>query len=67
LGDVFLYPGEKKQVALTVPPEAMYTYHEDGSRSIEPGSYTLWVGGGQPDKKTETLLGRKVLSTEFRI
>ena len=67
LGDAFLSPGEKKQVTLNIPPEAMYTYHESGSRSVEQGSYTLWIGGGQPDKRTETLLGKKALRAEFRL
>ena len=67
LVDAFLSPGEKKQVTLNIPPEAMYTYHESGSRSVERGSYTLWIGGGQPDKRTEILLGRKALRAEFRL
>ena len=65
LGNVFLKPGEKKKVTLTIPREALFTYHEDGSRAVEKGSYTLWVGGGQPDARTEELTGSKVLSTGF--
>ncbi len=67
LGDVFLQPGEKKQAVLHIPPEALFSYHEDGSRAVEKGSYTLWVGGGQPDERTAALMGRKVLKTEFRL
>jgi len=67
LGDLFLQPGEKKQVSLQIKPEALYTYHEDGSRAVEEGSYTLWVGGGQPDGRTAELLGREVLKTSFVI
>ncbi len=65
LGDVYLQPGEKKKVSLQIKPEALYTYHEDGSRAVEKGSYTLWVGGGQPDKRTSALLGREALKTSF--
>jgi beta-glucosidase len=67
LGDVFLQPGEKKQVLLPIPAEALYSYHEDGSRAVEKGSYTLWVGGGQPDERTAALLGRDALKTGFRL
>ena len=67
LGDLFLQPGEKKQMSLQIQPEALYTYHEDGSRAIEKGSYTLWVGGGQPDNRTAELLGREVLKTSFML
>ncbi len=65
LSDVFLKPGERQQVSLSIPPEALYTYHEDGSRAVEKGSYTLWVGGGQPDARTEALTGKAVLKTSF--
>ncbi len=67
LGDVFLQPGEKKQVSLTVKPEALYTYHEDGSRLVEKGSYTIWVGGGQPDERTKKLTGAEVLQARFQL
>ena len=67
LGDVFLQPGEKKLVSIDIRPEALYTYHEDGSRAVEKGSYTLWVGGGQPDGRTAALLGREVLQTSFAL
>ena len=65
LGSVLLQPGEKKSVTLSIKPEALYTYHENGSRNVEKGSYTLWVGGGQPDKRTAALLGREAMKTSF--
>ena len=67
LGDLSLRPGEKKQLSLHIRPEDLYTYHEDGSRAVEKGSYTLWVGGGQPDGRTAELLGREVLKTSFEL
>ena len=54
-------------MSLQIQPEALYTYHEDGSRAIEKGIYTLWVGGGQPDNRTAELLGREVLKTSFML
>ena len=67
VGNVFLQPGEKKLVALTIKQDALYTYHEDGSRAVEKGSYTLWVGGGQPDERTAALLGRDALKASFTL
>jgi beta-glucosidase len=67
LGSVFLLPGEKKQVRLCIGNDDLYTYHADGSRAVEKGSYTLWVGGGQPDQRTSALLGREPLKTSFTL
>ena len=65
LQSVELQPGEESTVRIEIPPEAMLTYHADGSRAVEKGSYTLWVGGGQPDPRTEALTGAKCLQGEF--
>ena len=65
VGAVELQPGETQRVTLRIPPEALYTYHADGSRAVEPGSYTLWVGGGQPDARTAELTGQQVLQGGF--
>ena len=67
LADVELQPGEEAAVRIVIPAEAMYTYHADGSRAVEKGSYTLWVGGGQPDPRTEALTGVKPLQGEFKL
>lgn len=62
-----LQPGESRHVSLKIPQEALYTYHVDGTRSVERGSYTLWVGGGQPDRRTEILMGKPVLQGQFTL
>ncbi len=65
LEDIFLQAGEEKTVELIIPQDALYTYREDGSRAVEKGSYTLWVGGGQPDQRTAELMGTEALKTTF--
>ncbi|MBR2716659.1 MAG: glycoside hydrolase family 3 C-terminal domain-containing protein [Oscillospiraceae bacterium] len=65
LGEAFLRPGEAAEVTLRIPKEALYTYRADGSRAVEPGSYTLWVGGGQPDERSAALTGVRPLSAGF--
>ncbi len=67
VGDQLLQPGESGELKLIIPSEALYTYHEDGTRAVEKGSYTLWVGGGQPDERTAALLGTRPLKAEFII
>ncbi len=67
LGSVFLKPGEKRRLTLSIRQDALYTYHEDGTRAVEKGSYTLWVGGGQPDARTQALTGSTVLKASFRL
>ena len=41
--------------------------HADGSRTVETGSYTLWVGGSQPDERSEALTGVKPLEVKFSL
>ena len=67
LDSVELAPGASAVVTLVIPPEALYTYHADGSRAVEPGRYRLWVGGGQPDARTEALTGQSVLEGAFTL
>ena len=67
LDSVELAPGASAVVTLVIPPEALYTYHTDGSRAVEPGRYRLWVGGGQPDARTEALTGQSVLEGAFTL
>jgi len=67
IGDVTLEPGEEKSVTLQIRRDALYTYHADGSRCVELGSYTLWVGGGQPDERTAELTGDRVLEGSFTL
>ena len=66
-GDQLLKPKETGELKLHIPLDALYTYHEDGSRAVEKGSYTLWVGGGQPDERTFALLGTHPLKAEFTL
>ena len=40
---------------------------EQGERYVEPGSFTLFVGGSQPDERSVLLLGKRPLSAGFRV
>ena len=44
-----LEPGEKQTVSFTLTPEQMMLADEGGNWVLEPGVFTVWVGGTQPD------------------
>ncbi|MBR2263325.1 MAG: fibronectin type III-like domain-contianing protein, partial [Firmicutes bacterium] len=62
---ITLAPGESKQVRFVLKPQDLWTVQDDGSRILEPGRYTVYVGGGQPDARTQALQGQAPLSAEF--
>jgi beta-glucosidase len=43
-----LTPGDERRVTLEVSPRAFALVDADGDWMIEPGSFTVFVGGGQP-------------------
>jgi beta-glucosidase len=45
---VFLKPGEKQNVSFSLAPEQMSIIDDNGKRVIEPGEFTISVGGKQP-------------------
>jgi beta-glucosidase len=54
---VHLAPGESRKVILSVRPRAFALADEVGDWMIEPGTFTVFVGGGQPET-TRTLRKR---------
>lgn len=64
---IHLKAGESREVQLTVRPESMAVVLENGERVIEPGAFTLFVGGSQPDTRSVELLGKAPLSAQFQI
>ena len=62
-----LEAGESRRISLEIRPEAMALVQEDGSRVIEPGAFTLFVGGSQPDSRSKALLGQSPLEGTFTI
>ncbi len=51
--------GESQTVPFHIPPSALETVLEDGSRAVLAGTYTLYVGGSQPDSRSRQLMGRE--------
>lgn len=67
LATVYLEPGEEKETVMTLSPAVFSLIDEDGSRFVEPGVYTVYVGGQQPDKRSEDLTGQKPLTFTIRL
>lgn len=59
---VHLKAGESCDVEFALNDGSWATVQDDGSRVVEAGAYTVYVGGGQPDGRTYELTGREVLS-----
>jgi beta-glucosidase len=49
---VHLRKGETRAVEITIAPRQLSLVAPDGSRSVQPGDYELYVGGGQPSQDT---------------
>jgi beta-glucosidase len=40
---------------------------EEGRRIVEPGIFEVYIGGSQPDERSQTLTGTKVIKGTFEI
>jgi beta-glucosidase len=49
-----LAPGERQTVRFTLTAEQMSFVDEEGNWVLEPGEFTVWAGGRQPDLKAAT-------------
>lgn len=49
---VFLQPGETQTVRFTMKPNSFALVNDRGDLKVDPGSYTIWVGGKQPEAKS---------------
>ncbi|MDE7233181.1 MAG: glycoside hydrolase family 3 C-terminal domain-containing protein [Lachnospiraceae bacterium] len=56
---VSLQAGESKEIELKVPGEAFLVVDEEGKFRKGSDKCLLYVGTGQPDRRTETLSGKK--------
>lgn len=55
-----LAPGEVKKVEITLPPRAFASITDEGKCVVKPGTYTVTIGGQQPDIRSEELTGMTV-------
>jgi beta-glucosidase len=62
-----LKAGETKKVSVHLPSEAFGLFDTDGKFVTPKGKATVFVGGQQPDARSEELLGRKVTALEIEL
>ena len=62
---IHLLKGEKQTVHFTIDPRQLSLVDADGIRSVQPGEYELYVGGGQPSAGTGASLPFKIEGTKL--
>jgi beta-glucosidase len=64
---IHLRPGESRTVSFILTPKALSLINEQGRRVLEPGRFRLSVGGSQPDRRSEALMGRATAKAEIEV
>lgn len=54
-----LQPGEEKEVCIPLPSSDFSLCNEEGTRMVEKGSYTIYIGQSQPDERSRKLTGKE--------
>ncbi|TCL60857.1 beta-glucosidase [Hydrogenispora ethanolica] len=67
LRKIHLNPGEEKEVEFFLTPRSMALVDQSGKCILEPGLFEVYVGGSQPDTRSEKLTGAKVLRDTFEV
>lgn len=57
---VSLQAGESRKIEVSLPADAFALYDKQGVNKVEAGQYFVFVGGAQPDSRSEKMTGRKV-------
>ncbi|GMQ62620.1 glycoside hydrolase family 3 C-terminal domain-containing protein [Vallitalea maricola] len=64
---VSLKQQETKTIEFVLKPRQLALIDNDGECKIEPGSFQIFVGGSQPDRRSIQLTKQKVLDATFEI
>jgi len=64
---ISLEPGEAKRVEFALSRRQLALIDNDGRCILEPGKFTIYVGGQQPDARSAELTGRRVLQQELTV
>lgn len=59
LKKVHLEANEEKEVTISLDEKAFGLYDENGEWKLNPGTYKVYIGNQQPDKRSEELTGKK--------
>ena len=64
---VHLVPGEARKIRFTLTPKDLSLIDEEGNRMLEPGTFRITIGAGQPDARSVQLMGRAPLAVEIEV
>lgn len=64
---ITLDPGESRQVAFTLQPEAMMLFDDDGKQKLEPGAFEITIGGCSPGARGLKLGAPEPVSARFNV
>lgn len=64
---IFLTPGEEREISFSIQGDAFAIITDDGSHVFEPGNFTCFVGGCQPDAYSEKLAGCDCVSVRMEL
>ncbi len=62
-----LVPGESTQVSIQIPFSMLEVIGQDGISRREPGKFSFYTGGQQPDSRSEELTGKKAVKLEYHL
>jgi beta-glucosidase len=64
---IMLQPGASESVAFELSPHALSLIDTEGQRKLEPGQFSIFVGGSQPDARSVELLGHAPLCAQLEV
>ncbi len=64
---IHLKKGEEKIVNFIITSRQMALIDNDGKCILEPGIFEVYIGGSQPDKRSQELSGNEILKISFEI
>ncbi len=64
---IHLHPGETTEVSFTITPRQMALIDNNGQCYLEPGIFEVYLGGSQPDKRSQDLTQTKVLKAIYEV
>ncbi len=67
INKIYLEPGEQKELNFTLTPRQLALIDEDGNAVLEPGLFEVYIGGSQPDARSEKLTGTGVQKACFEV
>lgn len=62
---VYLKAGEETNVSFTLTPAMLALTDNEGRAVVEPGLFEVYMGGSQPDERSQGLSGSRVLRASF--